>query len=149
LRVADVCRCDALGSTDSASTASYCQIGAFYEQPMWEGNGSGTHEQTVTGQQLCKAVAVCTDAEIRVACARRADAAFWLASLDERTEVGQMTEKQSKSKAQREQQELLAEALRRPGVAATAEAYGRVEGYALTQSAPNTKNGYATGGNAA
>jgi hypothetical protein len=65
------------------------------------------------------------------------------------TEVSQMAEKQSKNKPQREQQKLLAEALKRPGVAATAEAYGRVEGYALTQSAPSTKNGYATGGNAA
>jgi hypothetical protein len=65
------------------------------------------------------------------------------------TEVGQMAEKQSMSKAQREQQKLLAEALRRPGVAAAAEAYGRVEGYAVTQSTLSTKSGYATGGNAA
>jgi hypothetical protein len=60
-----------------------------------------------------------------------------------------MVEQESTSKAQREQQKLLAEALKRPGVAAAAEAYGRVEGYALTQSAPSTKSGYATGGNAA
>jgi hypothetical protein len=64
------------------------------------------------------------------------------------TEVGQMAEKQSTSKAQREQQKLLAEALKRPGVAAAAEAYGRVEGYAPTQSTLSTKSGYATGGNA-
>jgi hypothetical protein len=65
------------------------------------------------------------------------------------TEVGQMAEKQSTSKAQREQQKLLAEALRRPGVAAAAEAYGRVEGYAVIHGTPSTKSGYATGGNAA
>jgi len=59
-----------------------------------------------------------------------------------------MGKKQSKSKAQRDQQKLLAEALKRPGVAAAAQTYGRVEGYALTQSALNTKSGYATGGNA-
>lgn len=60
-----------------------------------------------------------------------------------------MAEKPNTSKAQREQQKLLAEALKRPGVAAAADAYGRVEGYALTQSTPNMKSGYATGGNAA
>jgi hypothetical protein len=60
-----------------------------------------------------------------------------------------MAEKQNTSKAQREQQKLLAEALKRPGVAAAAEAYGRVESYTLTQSTLNTKSGYATGGNAA
>lgn len=68
---------------------------------------------------------------------------------DERNGGRQMAENQSMSKAQREQQKLLAEALRRPGVAAAAEAYGRVEGYAVTQSTLSTKSGYATGGNAA
>lgn len=65
------------------------------------------------------------------------------------TEVGQMAEKQSTSKAQREQQKLLAEALKRPGVAAAAEAYGRIQPYAPVQGALTTKTGYATGGNAA
>lgn len=65
------------------------------------------------------------------------------------TEVSQMTEKRSTSKTQREQQKLLAEALKRPGVAAAAEAYGRVQTYASTQATLTAKTGYATGGNAA
>jgi hypothetical protein len=65
------------------------------------------------------------------------------------TEVSQMAEKQSTSKSQREQQKLLAEALKRPGVAAAAEAYGRVQTYASTQAPLMAKTGYATGGNAA
>jgi hypothetical protein len=64
------------------------------------------------------------------------------------TEVSQMAEKRSTSKAQREQQKLLAEALKRPGVAAAAEAYGRIQTYAPTQGTLTTKTGYATGGNA-
>jgi hypothetical protein len=68
---------------------------------------------------------------------------------DERNGVGQMAEKQSTSKAQREQQKLLAEALKRPGVATAAEAYGRVQTYASAQVTLTTKTGYATGGNAA
>jgi hypothetical protein len=62
-----------------------------------------------------------------------------------------MAEKQGTkktSKAQRDQQRLLDEALKRPGVAAAAEAYGRVQSYAQTQGASTVKSGYATGGNA-
>jgi hypothetical protein len=65
------------------------------------------------------------------------------------TEVGQMAEKQSTSKAQREQQKLLAEALKRPGVAAVAEAYGRIQIYTPAPGTLTTRTGYATGGNAA
>jgi hypothetical protein len=70
------------------------------------------------------------------------------------TEVGQMAEKKksttsSTSKAQREQRRLLDEALKRPGVAAAAEAYGRVQSYSQIQGASTVKSGYATGGNAA
>jgi hypothetical protein len=68
--------------------------------------------------------------------------------MDERTEVGQMGEKQSKSKVQRDQQKLLAEALKRPGVAVAAEAYARVQVHTLSAGSVTTiKTGYATGGN--
>jgi hypothetical protein len=58
------------------------------------------------------------------------------------------TKETSSSKAQRDQQRLLEEALKRPGVAAAAEAYGRVQAYSQIQSTSTVKSGYATGGNA-
>jgi hypothetical protein len=51
------------------------------------------------------------------------------------------------SKAQREQEKLLEEALKRPGVAAATEAFQRVQAYAPPEGTPITKTGYATGGN--
>lgn len=60
-----------------------------------------------------------------------------------------MAKQEDMSRAQREQQKLLAEAMKRPGVAAAAEAYGRVNGYALAQNTLSIRSGYATGGNAA
>jgi len=78
-------------------------------------------------------------------------APLWQARVIE-TEIGQMTEKkstQSMSKAQREQQKLLKEALKRPGVAVAVEAYGRVQAYTPAHSTGTAKSGYATGGNAA
>jgi hypothetical protein len=59
-------------------------------------------------------------------------------------------ENSTDSKAQREQEKLLAEALKRPGVAAVAETYREVQAYTLAVSTPVTiKTGYATGGNIA
>jgi hypothetical protein len=59
-------------------------------------------------------------------------------------------EKSTVSKAQREQEKLLAEALKRPGVAAVAETYREVQAHTVAVSAPVTmKTGYATGGNIA
>jgi hypothetical protein len=59
-----------------------------------------------------------------------------------------MPKKTSASNAQQEQEKLLQEALKRPGVAAAVEAYSRVSAYAPTQGQANVKTGYATGGNA-
>jgi hypothetical protein len=63
-------------------------------------------------------------------------------------EVGQMAEKHTTSEAQREQQKLLAEALKRPGVAVAAEAYARIQVHAPATGSVTIKTGYATGGNA-
>jgi hypothetical protein len=54
------------------------------------------------------------------------------------------------TKAQREQQKLLAEAMKRPGVAAAAETYRSVQVHAAAVSTSATaRTGYATGGNIA
>jgi hypothetical protein len=59
-------------------------------------------------------------------------------------------EKSTTSKAQREQEKLLAEALKQPGVATVAETYREIEAHTVAISAPvTTKTGYATGGNIA
>jgi hypothetical protein len=58
------------------------------------------------------------------------------------------TEAKQQNQPQREQQQLLAEALKRPGVAVALEVYGRVEQYAEpAPTAPLARGGYASGGN--
>lgn len=51
------------------------------------------------------------------------------------------------SKPQTDQQKLLAEALKQPGVAATIAAYGKLERFLPAITAPMTRSTYATGGN--
>jgi hypothetical protein len=75
-------------------------------------------------------------------------ARFVSANPMDETEVSQMSKKTTSSKVQRDQQKLLEEALKRPGVAVAAEAYGRVQTYAQIQGTSTVKSGYATGGNA-
>jgi hypothetical protein len=53
------------------------------------------------------------------------------------------------SMAQRDQQKLLREALKRPGVAAAAATYARAHAHTPNVGTPSTKSGYATGGNVA
>lgn len=55
----------------------------------------------------------------------------------------------STTKAQRDQQKLLREALKRPGVAVAAATYARAQAHTPNSGTAPTKSGYATGGNVA
>lgn len=53
----------------------------------------------------------------------------------------------SESQAQADQQRLLAEALKQPGVADAVEAFGRVQEHQQPAAVSVGRSGYATGGN--